>query len=169
MKSAIYLAVLMASSVAQADEPTTKLQPEGCIQVEVNYDLKPIEMAEKYDWMSTYIQAGTFPATPRGQGKVIKEVCWFQFDSDVNYKQVLKKIESSNDFLAADLWELHALMTKSSKLQLKKYVVGLGSKWSNENGFFSPYLVSSDDEISLALGWFEPEFHVPWLIAAVRK
>jgi hypothetical protein len=96
-------------------------EPEGCTQVEVNYDLTRNDIAKGYDGTSKDFLGGDFHAAPRGKGKVKKEVCWFQFDFDAGVypREAKKRILASGEFLVADLWELNALGAAKPDLQRK--------------------------------------------------
>ena len=134
------------------------LQPEGCAVAGVDYGLTPAGMAKGYDWTSPFLTVGSFQATPRGKGKVRKEVCWFVFDPVVSSEEAQRRIETSGKFLVADLWELNALGTAKPDLQRQFPIVGLGSGWRPPEGDVGiPVLFGGGSGRRLDLRWGVPD------------
>lgn len=147
--------------VAVQKEKVTDLQPEGCTQAEVDYDLAPAEVAKRYEWATVSIKDGSFQATPRGKGKAIKEGCWFRFSPGVSSEEAKRRIEASGNFLVGDFWELNAFKMMKPDVQL-----GLGSVWRSPSGrLVAPAFRGG----GLNLYWIENDWLPPDYFLAVRK
>lgn len=137
----------------------TTLKPEGCAEVEVNYNLTLAEIARVYDWTTLLLlDRKGFRAKPRAVGTITKKVCWFKFDPGTLVEVALERIEASGKFLVADLWELNALGTAKPELQRGFPIVALGSEWHSQGGpVFVPCLFGSGGERRLGLSWDAPD------------
>lgn len=144
---------------------------KGCAIVKVDYDIKPTSMRAGYDKTDPLIKYGDFKAKPRHKGKVTKQICWFKFDHRTSSSgEAQKKIEASNDFLVADLWELNALGQELSSLQERFSLIGLGSRWRHPNGRLQvPILNEHNSDRYLGLIRFGRGWNSSYRFVAIRK
>lgn len=146
---------------------TATLQLEGCMKIEIDYDISVTDMASDGLWISNPF---TRKVTPRGKGKIVREVCWFKSKSGYPSisEEAQREIEAGGGFLVADLWELNALETAEPDLSHDFPIVGLGSTWKDSAGdIFTP--VVSQHEVGLR--WDSPDgkWHSSCRFIAVRK
>jgi len=116
----------------QQHRSQTRFSPQGCMEIKVDYDLTPVEIADEFDhghFEISDIRDENFKVKPRGEGKVFKMSCWFKFDPSVSPEEAQKKIEADGKFLSADLWELRAFGREDPDLRLSLSIIGLGSPW----------------------------------------
>ncbi len=148
------------------------LQPKGCTEIVINYDLTPAEVASWFQWSPRPIKDGSFKANPHGKDRVTKEACWFKFYLSVPSEEAQKQIEASGEFLVADLWELNAFGIKRSDLANRFPIIGFGSQWrDSDDNINVPVLVGNGGGQQLSLSWYGPglRWYSRGLFLAIRK
>lgn len=146
---------------------TATLQLEGCMKIEIDYDISVVDMASDGLWISNPF---TKKVTPRGKGKIVREVCWFKSKSGYPSisEEAQREIEAGGGFLVADLWELNALETAKPDLSYGFPIVGLGSTWKDSAGdIFTP--VISQHEVGLRWDSPDSKWHFSCRFVAVRR
>lgn len=160
--------VVVPTSLPSVDQPVSEAprtsqpapkgpRPEGCAEIEVNYDLKWAEIAGGYEWAYPAISDMVLRGKPRAADRVTREVCWFKFDHATSSEVARERIEASGRFLVAEVWELNALGTAKPDLQSMSPLVALGSLWRDPRGDVRyPVLGEGGDKRNLLLRWVGP-------------
>lgn len=149
-------------------------EDEGCVEVEVNYDLTLAEIAIEYDWTAPFLYSKDFRAKPRNAGTITKEVCWFKIgEYGIPSKRIIERIEASGKFLVADLWELNSLGTAKPDLQRAFTIAALGSAWRDLDGnlgnFVCPILREIGRRRLLSFREVQDRWDEEYRFLAVRK
>jgi len=169
---AILIFALIATPAVQGASSGQKKSSSNCVTLTIDYSIKPAEMGKGDRVYGSVIYRIGTKLKPRGKGKVVKEVCWFKLDKKTATKQAIKRIEVKG-FLAADLWELHALrLNKSKGPKLGGIdVVALGSIFPSDHGgiLTCPALHEQDSVRRLDMIALQKPWNVSYLFAAVRK
>lgn len=147
-----------------------ELQPSyPSYTVTVDYD-KTVEQLTKdgkYDWKNDDITSDHFPSAEKGQVGVT--IYLMNFNRNISSEDAIREMEAK-DFRPATLKELLALGAAQQDLQIKDWIVVLGSIWRRPAGDANvPYLRSNEGNRRLSLLCWAGDWSWDWQFAAVRK
>lgn len=194
MKELVAIPILViftfATTASGVSLGINKKSPSNCVYVTVDYNIKPSVMGKAQMGKGDNPVYGGIneignKLKPRAKGKVVKEVCWFKLDKKPTTKQAIKRLEEKG-YLAADLWELHALWLHCRDLigpidqmeyrclNLRDDIIGLvalGSIWPHhmDSKPVRPVMGEEDSTRTLDVVGERKQWDDKYLFAAVRK